>query len=191
VTAEALTGKRHAQTIPHGLRLLYFLLLVFWSAVFFLITVSSLPYNPSSIGPMAERDVKTTVPEGWGFFTRDPREPDIALYEQRQGVWQKAAHMPIARASNLFGIDRFPRAQSVEIGMILSDLDRPNAWRACDGDLVTCLNAAPKIALRHRWKYPVLLGTVAFVRQEPVPWAWAGSRDRITMPRFVLVTSLQ
>jgi antimicrobial peptide system SdpA family protein len=191
VGGEILTGQRHPQTVVPALRLLYFLLLAFWTGVFFLIIVSSLPYNPSSIGPVAERDIKTTVPEGWGFFTRDPREADVTLYEQHQGVWRRSLHMPIANASNLFGIDRLPRAQSVEMGMILSELDEQDAWRACDGDLVACLNTAPRIALRQRWKYPVLRGTFAFVKQEPVPWAWAASRDRITMPRLILVTSLQ
>jgi len=172
-------------------RLLLLSLCAGWLCVLYLIAVSSLPYNPASIGFFTERNVRVAVPEGWGFFTRNPRETDLTIYVEGAGGWQKSAHMPIASAANLFGLDRLPRAESVEAGMILSEFRDPKDWHSCRGTLDSCLSLAPVESLRGHWRYPVLRGSVAFVRQEPIPWAWFRSRNQIAMPRSIIVTSIQ
>jgi len=144
-----------------------------------------------SIDVLAERGIKTAVPEGWGFFTRNPREPDITLYENHGGHWRKAEHMPISSASNLSGIDRLPRAQSVELGMLLNALNESDAWTPCDGDLESCLKGVRQVSLHPQWRYPALRGLVAFIRQEPVPWAWVESRATIRMPIELIVANLE
>ena len=160
-----------------------------WSATVVSITVAALPYNPLTMPFGQERGIKMFVPEGWGFFTRDPREPDLIVLTKSTGSWRILRNMPIASAANAFGIDRYPRAQSVELAMILhgvSDAD----WKGCSVAVETCLDRTAAIPVTDRSPYPTLRGTLGLVKQEPIPWAWSANSDMVVMPSAVVVVNV-
>ncbi len=50
-----------------------------------------LPFESSLKPPL-----QALVPQGWGFFTRDPREPRLLPFRREAGVWQAASEGPIS-----------------------------------------------------------------------------------------------
>ncbi|HSP17291.1 MAG TPA: SdpA family antimicrobial peptide system protein [Thermoanaerobaculia bacterium] len=165
-------------------------LVVLWSGALLSITVTALPYNPLTLQPREDRGIKTLMPEGWGFFTRDPREPDLIVFVQSGQTWRKLRNMPISSAANSFGIDRFPRAQSVELAMLLHEVDE-DAWRRCSEAVSTCLRGASPIPIVDRSPRPTLEGTLALVRQEPIPWAWSANAESVVMPSSFVVIEVR
>jgi len=157
-----------------------------WATILLSIVAASLPYNPLTLDLPAERGIRMLMPEGWGFFTRDPREPDITTYVKSKGSWYRSPNMPIANAANLFGINRFPRAQSVELGMLLHDVPA-EWWRPCRSNIDACLQSIPAKPVTNTSPFPVFRDTIGLVRQEPIPWAWAAHRNSITMPAFIVI----
>jgi len=123
------------------------------------------------------------APEGWAFFTRSPREED--LYSVRRtaaGSWLPAADNPYSRPKNFFGLNRAPKAQGIELGFLLHQVDK-KAWDQCETTPAQCLEDAPTAKIiRNASPDPTYCGTIGVIKQAPVPWAWSRSAARIQMP---------
>lgn len=175
-------------------RLVYVAILVVAALLAHIVIVSAVPYSAwVGLNSFVPRDdVRIIVPEGWGFFTRDPREPRIVPYTLNpQGEWQNANLGPHSQGRWIFGFDRRSRAQGVEIGTLFGDVPEAG-WTECGDDAEpldppTCLDLAEPISVHNPSESPSLCGTVALVAQEPIPWAWRDAIDTIEMPSRVLL----
>jgi antimicrobial peptide system SdpA family protein len=125
--------------------------------------------------------VRLVLPQGWAFFTRSPRAPDVVPYRRVDGRWVSALATPNAEPRNLFGLSRTARAQGVELGVLIGDV-RPDQWLACTVDPLVCLDRATPVALTNTSLVPTLCGEVGLVSQQPLPWAWSEARDETVMP---------
>lgn len=146
----------------------------------------ALPYSPIRL-PFAEMaQTLLWAPQGWSFFTRDPREEKQTLYVRHGSTWESALIAPHDRLSNLAGLRRKSRAQGVEMALLVNGL--PNdAWHPCTASVQECLaQLPPGLAVHNTSPAPTLCGTVAVVLQKPVPWAWAHSAHPVTMPSRIL-----
>lgn len=160
--------------------------LAFWALIGLYAVDLALPPNPldlpmeTELGPI----VQQVLPEGWGFFTRDPRELDMLMFIDHGEEWRNAALAPVAQPSHLLGMNRRPRAQGVELGMIVAVLDDDD-WGEC-GPRETaeeCISTAPGAGAQDNLSpQPTLCGRVALVKAEPVPWAWASSSNSVARP---------
>lgn len=168
-------------------------LLVFWTLLAVYTVHSQLPPNALELPLESEIrfSLRSLAPQGWAFFTKDPREHrTFALIRSHDG-WRLALVGPHAEARNLFGLDRRSRAQGVEIGLLQGQVTR-DAWSPCAGRPEECLEQiAAATSLRNPSPEPSLCGTVGLVRKEPVPWAWAGVRHTVSMPGLVLRLHVQ
>jgi antimicrobial peptide system SdpA family protein len=125
--------------------------------------------------------IRLVLPQGWAFFTRSPREPDVVPYLRVDGRWRAALATPNAEPRNLFGLSRTARAQGVELGMLIGELGR-DQWLDCTVDPTVCLERATSVAARNTSLIPTLCGQVGLVSQQPLPWAWSQARDETIMP---------
>ncbi|WAS84895.1 MULTISPECIES: SdpA family antimicrobial peptide system protein [unclassified Corallococcus] len=150
---------------------------------------AALPYNPLQL-PFEDRfDIRLVLPEGWAFFTRDPRDERILSYLRTPGgQWVRANQTPNFQPRNAFGIDRAARAQGVEMGLLL-EATRQLGRHACEEDPLKCLERAPsERTLRNESPNPTFCGQLGIVFQPAVPWAWSRSHrgKAVVMPSKVL-----
>ncbi len=133
-----------------------------------------LPANPftPNVPADARVAVRQLVPQGWGFFTKSPRDEQIHLYRVTGAAYADAFAGHESEARNLFGLSRRPRMQGRELGAITA---HASVSIACDADLQSCLNRA-----RHSRENVVttgakaqLCGEFVMTRQAPIPFAWA------------------
>ena len=158
-----------------------------WSIVIAYAVHAGMPFNPVTLPAEDRMATRTILPEGWGFFTRDPREERILPFHKSEGGdWVSASLAPHARPSNGFGLDRMSRAQGIELGLLLENLAE-SAWSPCSERPAACLEKTSALTpLKNESPRPTLCGHVGLALQKPVPWAWASSRNRIVMPSRVL-----
>lgn len=169
-----------------------FLLLLAWAAIAALAVYPSLPDGPLNLEP-EDKDglptVRLILPEGWNFFTRNPREQDILLFQKKRSTWKSAIRGPHGRPSNLFGLDRSSRSQGLEYAMLLRQI---SSWEECGGAIPRCLDTvAVADTLINPSPQATLCGAVGFARREPIPWAWSRSSDTIHMPSKVARASVR
>jgi antimicrobial peptide system SdpA family protein len=116
------------------------------------------------------------APQGWAFFTRDPRERDMLMFVKTDAGWLDASLGPNASLQNLGGISRNARGQGIEVGMLVTRLP-PEAWTRCRARHVkACLDEARgHLTLPNLYPRPTLCADeVALVLVSPTPWAWSG-----------------
>ncbi len=150
-----------------------------------------LPLNPVSIdlgkyGPVktVAAGIRGVMPQGWAFFTRSPREPDLFPFVKRGGRWVRASRGPHSHPAHAFGLNRISRSQAIESALLLRPVPA-TAWQGCRQLPEACLEKlARTLPLANVSPRPTLCGTVGFARQQPIPWAW--SRSAVTMPSRVV-----
>ncbi|MGW2747583.1 SdpA family antimicrobial peptide system protein [Streptomyces sp. NPDC001450] len=148
---------------------------VVWSVLILYVAQEQLPRNTITLP--AQKSVRHTVvnlaPQGWAFFTKSARDPEIRPYGKQSDGWRSLALGPHSSARNFFGLDRVSRAQGVEIAMVLSAA-RAKDWRPCTEGREKCLTAfgAPVRTIKNISPEPTLCGTVGLLQERPTPWAW-------------------
>jgi antimicrobial peptide system SdpA family protein len=140
--------------------------------------------------PFQNRDVvRSFFPEGWAFFTRDPREPATRAYVRKDG-WRPAAAGANGEPRHLFGLRRTPRARIGELNDIMQHLPQ-GAWRDCAGGWQSCLESTPpSVTLVSHAAEPNLCGRVGLIRHRPVPWAWSTAVTPDRMPSQVIALDI-
>ena len=176
-------GLRITKNVATGICIGVWTLGIWWALV------SSLPHNPQSPGLRAERGTRLVLPEGWGFFTRDPREADLILARlDENDEWR--LEPPHASLDNLLGLRRLSRALPVESSQILHQVEP--AFISCgDDNWRHCTAKAPVHEIQNPVPDAKLCGDVTFVRREPVPWAWADLLHPDDMPTNIFRTRIR
>ncbi|MEU8204047.1 SdpA family antimicrobial peptide system protein [Streptosporangium sp. NPDC049046] len=154
-------------------------IVAFWGSVIFYVVHTQLPSNAISL-PGQEQlrlTITTLTPQGWAFFTKSPREPQIGVWQPANtGGWQDARLGPHSEPRNVLGFNRRSRAQGLELGIMQTSVPA-DGWTACDGgDVASCLDRATSaVTISNIAPNPIHCGSVGLVQREPLPWAWAGS----------------
>lgn len=178
---------RHARRI---VRLTFVALAAGWGLFLSMLTVASLPYNPLSMSLRIEIGVRSLVPEGWGFFTREPRSLDLRLYRRVGDAWSPMGRLPIAHPKNLLGIDRWPRAIPVELGTLLDQVE-PEDWVETTDGPGGAVSSGRAVPVRNPMPHPRLCGHLRVLSREPVPWAWFAAGGDVEMPAWVAEMEVQ
>lgn len=176
------------------LGLVALVLIAAWSTLAIHAVHAVLPNNPIKL-PLAEVfDIRLILPEGWAFFTRDPRDPEAVVYLRGEdGQWRISPDVPRFHLSNAFGLDRYIRAHGVEMGLVMEEAQK--AVRSdCEKEPQECLEkATAALTVNNPSPRPQLCGQVGIVLRKPVPWAWSRSHQQkpISMPSKVLRLEVQ
>jgi antimicrobial peptide system SdpA family protein len=159
---------------------------VIWVLMGIYVVHASQVTNPVKLpyGKLIEPPLRMLLPQGWGFFTKSPRDEDFYIYRRTPLLdesWQPVFKGPSSEPHNAFGFNRMPRTQGIEYGVLLG-LIPSDVWKTCKSRLLDCLNIGntPRFKVINPNPIPVLCGSLALVNQKPVPWAWA--RSATTMP---------
>lgn len=153
-------------------------------SIFLIINIyfASMVESPISLTNSVNDNFSTFIPQGWAFFTRDPREAQILIYKIEKGKIEpiEQKHSSIY---NLIGINRKASKILSELQMLIYKIDKKNFvnlkwnYQTCTYDYKT-INP---IILKNEFLKPILKGEYLIVFQKPVPWAWSKSIDNIKM----------
>lgn len=151
----------------------------------FLVTVKG---NPIEITNEVDSRVFNFIPQGWAFFTRNPREAQISIYKIENGSILKPYPQRHSSFINLFGLKRTSSKILTELQLIklkTSDsLYSDMKWNY----QVDKYSKLPTKSFEYKNEIfdPILLGNFIVVYQKPVPWAWSKSIKKIKMPSKVI-----
>jgi len=128
-----------------------------------------------------KKPFKSFFPQGWSFFTRDPREANIDLYKyNREGNLNKIL-ISGSEPTNLFGISRKARIVGYEVSNILGNIPQ-NKWIEKDkNNLFTSMDSIPVLNIGEKTNLQLLKkGKYLLVESKPIPWVWRNyPKDRI------------
>jgi len=157
----------------------FILVSIFLVSMLFLSILSALPTTPFT--PSQEKKIyfSQILPQGWGFFSKNPRDEYIKVFDKNE---EPTVSWPNMRVSNLFGIDRKGRGQGTELALILNDIPQKN-FKACDTTVKLCIEdikMQKSERIMNRTPEPTLCGEQFISINTPIPWAWSKSTDSKT-----------
>lgn len=134
------------------------------------------------------------LPEGWGFFTKNPRDEKNVLYRIRPDNTLELASYRNSDARNLFGLSRRSRRTNLEFSRVLAEV-REKDWtryRAYTlAQLVGSDTIAPVRVAYSPLKFTQLAkGNYLVKRYAIVPWAWAQYPGHFTNPEHYLKVTI-
>jgi antimicrobial peptide system SdpA family protein len=134
---------------------------------------SRFPRGPLELSGRSGYAAALLLPQGWKFFTKDPRSSELYAYaSSAAGEWRAVSASAMSSSENLHGLDRRVRTQGLEIGLILSEVPKPAHWADCAGTVAACAASVDPVDVHNRSPVPTLCGDIALTREQPVPWAW-------------------
>lgn len=139
--------------------------------------------NPFAGSARTRAHVMALAPEGWGFFTRDPREDRVYIWEVRSDGQLVSANMADARGFAIAGVSRSARLRGPELAALI-DQAPEHAWRPCRGAVLPCVEAT-WLSIRNEARVQSLCGHFVIEKRPPVPWAWSRGAP-VAMPARVL-----
>ncbi|MFF2886252.1 SdpA family antimicrobial peptide system protein [Paenibacillus sp. NPDC057967] len=153
--------------------------------LFFYGLQNALPVNP--LENMKISAVFKAFPQGWGFFSKNPRDEVIVMLDS---TYRLAPNWPNNTWSNALGLKRYGRTQGIELGLLYSNVPE-GLWEVCETDLATCTkNADVHLTIQNTTPNPAFCGEFTLAMREVVPWAWADILTPEEMPsRYVKVVS--
>lgn len=165
---------------------------LFWVLLFIYSIHSALPYNAVKLPFEDYIKTQTFLPQGWKFFTRNPREEMVSMHARNDNNQWTPIIASNASPSNFFGVSRTSRAKSVEMGILLASVrDNDIDWIECKKSLQTCADEfSSNGSVVNKSPVPAICGEVVFLRQSAVPWAWSSSKKEIIMPSRIIKTNI-
>ncbi|HVI48140.1 MAG TPA: SdpA family antimicrobial peptide system protein [Chitinophaga sp.] len=124
------------------------------------------------------------MPEGWGFFTRNPREPIIDLYHIDKQNELAPFSKSNASAEFFFGASRLGRRYGMEVSMILKSV-ASSEWK-----FFTAQDYKDSISVIKEVEVPLKTiqnthylskGKYLLVYHEPIPWTYLKHPERFNV----------
>ena len=134
--------------------------------------------------------IKRLLPEGWAFFTRNPREDDYVPYLFHSGKLIKVPYYPIFTSCNHWGLGRKYKAINTEVSFVLNDV-KSHKWVEQDtfslGDIYRSFDST--IIVKAKVPNPLLIDTFCIISTKPIPWAWFSTTFPEDYPcKYIYVT---
>ena len=152
-------------------------LCIFWLIALSYIFKSSVPVI-SDMSFEEKASLFSFVPQGWGFFTRDPREDELVLYEMKNDTIERFTKTN-SSMSSFFGVSRKNRLINVESNMLLPEI-KDSLWKSMKGRELILDKTSYTDTIINNFHPCNIKGDFFFVMQERIPWAWSG--HNIIMP---------
>lgn len=156
-------------------RAVFFGTLFLMFLVVYTIFLAAVPETTVEINAVQRVRLIDIAPEGWAFFTRNPKEENAMLYrlDVKKGLVKAS---DIAGAfKNFMGLDRHERLMWKEFSGF-SRYIKPENYVRINGDIYsnkTMIDTMIAYKVPNDAKYPLLSGTYIIKQAMPVPWAWA------------------
>lgn len=147
----------------------------FWMTTFFVLATSAIPYNSTSVKARNNDFLffRALLPEGFSFFTRNPREPLVVLISKDT---KQEIELHNNSAGYFFGFERYPRAINLEMSIVWQSV-KEKKWFDCETGTADCFDDSlvPSYTIKSSFPNPILKGDYYLKLVEQVPWAWAKS----------------
>jgi antimicrobial peptide system SdpA family protein len=156
----------------------YFLLNLSLSTIFVLLVfINSIGYNLLTINKKWAIEFQYLFPQGWAFFTKDPRGEQTYIYNLNKSE-MKLLNLRNSAKESCFGISRKNRIILIEEFQIINQIDSTK-WKIINSqeDLIFFKDTSKSIDIINFVNKPELIGEYIFLKQKTLPWSWSWNKS--------------
>jgi len=157
--------------------ILFCFLTVFWVSLSIILLAIAMPYNPISGYITNERSIKSIIPEGWGFFTKSPRDEALYTFILKSNVWIPYSGQNNSNAFNFFGINRNAREKGILYSTLLKQLNGSDwaSYKNVGLRQFNNIHLKTVIVNNSTDDLEFCSQTLLLVQTSTIPWAWSNS----------------
>lgn len=159
-------------------KIYYLLIIIIIFSFSFTLFSNSIPYNLITGNLKKIKFISTVSPQGWGFFTKSPREDNVYIYSLANGLVKNEMH-PNNHYSNYFGISKKSRMIGYEVSIILNEL-KNEKWSSFNDAFV---NNNESIIIDNSNLHFLKNGKYALVKEKITPYLWR----KLTTPKKEII----
>jgi len=154
----------------------YILISFIYLCFFLLVLIVNLGSTTIEIPYRSKTVFHSLSAQGWGFFTRNPREEAVDIFKIEEGRLKRMT-LVNSSASNYFGLSRKSRKIGMEVSIVLGKLKKKEAeWvRVTDEDIV--LHNTPINSLESSNLHYLSKGEYLLTKRFATPWAWYNKKN--------------
>jgi len=168
------------------------ILTVFWVIVFiyftfsvFVVSIGQNVFSEEYSGKF-KRNIKSILPQGWGFFTRNPLEEKYKFYSVENGTLVLANERNSSSA-NFLGLSRKYRRYGYEFTQIYSNISK-GGWKEPKSNKLQSIQFYGPDTLQTRDTFKTIKpGKYIIIKYKEVPWAWAGRVNEGQITKYACV----
>lgn len=133
--------------------------------------------------------VRGLLPQGWAFFTKDPKESYTLLYQI--GANNEISEFTYKSASmrNFFGFSRSARLVGGAVGQVMANV-KPGDWEQGVGSISSITNFKPKTTIKDE-VFLIPPGKYILLQRKPMPWAWYKRGQEENQPFLYSIIEIQ
>ncbi len=167
-------------------------LFIFWTTVISVIFLYAHKEHPIDVN-YRNRQLQTIfLPQGWAFFTKDPRQDKIAIYrlKENEKVLKRIEFIG-NRKKELLGLVRTSRLVALEVSIITESLKGKSSLKChpLETQCFTKVLASDAIPIKSN-HFRFLCGKFILTKSSRIPWAWSRSSS-IKAPKKVYSIKIQ
>lgn len=145
----------------------YLLNMIVIILVFFMLII----FSKDNVINLNANTLRIISPQGYAFFTRDPKEPQLFIYKLEERKIIEDLSKNSTTSDMLFGLSRKNRRQSLEMNEIFPKLIKWEDYNSLE-DLKHIVPDTLSIKSKDSKK---LTGQFLIIREKRIPWAWASN----------------
>jgi antimicrobial peptide system SdpA family protein len=141
--------------------------------------------------------VYSVLPQGWAFFTRNPRESQVLLYRIKNNNIYRL-NQRHSSFDNVCGLKRNCTKLFSEVQLIQTKIPDSiyssiqfNYLYMNDKEFNIDNMGLNKIDLKNDFKFPILKGEYLLVFQEIIPWAWLSNSKHLRMNSKAVILNVK
>jgi antimicrobial peptide system SdpA family protein len=146
--------------------------------------------NPVRLSYKSTTEIYSVFPQGWAFFTRDPKEDVLIVYDFQNDKEEAVNETASLSLGNLLGINRKGRRISIELAAVVNKIPAKAWTKERKRMSIEKLKSLPLVdTVENVLPNPILQGTYVIYRANRKPWAWAKSKTQ--MPYKCIKVAIQ
>lgn len=166
------------------IKLFFIVSVVLWILTYILVISTFAGYTSFKFKDNYKKLVFQVLPQGWGFFTRSPRDENLTIYKKNEEGELERLDNKNFTFGNFYGLSRADRIKHLQLGPLLAKAN-DSLWTKCENnDFVNCTSGLNQIKSINEFNQPLLKGEIFVVRQKLVPWAW--SKNKLKSPAKII-----
>ncbi len=131
--------------------------------------------NPISPHPKTAHYIRKLLPQGWGFFTRDPREPALIMYRVNDDNSLCLITLPNSSQLNCYGFSRKSRRLHLEF-LRLQNLIPQELWKRCHNKSLSFLEQLTPTGIKSNEEFLFLTAAkYVLLRYSKPTWLYLNS----------------
>ncbi len=168
-------------------KLSYLIISSFWGVLTFLVFFSSLK-EQVIISKKLQQNISMLFPEGWGFFTKSPREQLLYVFNVENKNEKKPIMINNFSCESYFGLSRKARYIGFEGSDIVKNIP-PDKWMKQEYQNFNRLRPKNVFVLKKNKNYRYFKnGLYLFMLKSITPYAWAKeNQDKFTPITFAYI----